>query len=83
MESCFTTDETYDGCEAGDDVTNSGLPLGPGEGEVDVTAEGDDNYTIVALSKSGTSFSYDKAGATVTKDCSDHGAGGCPADGAW
>lgn len=83
MESCFTTDETYVGCEAGDDVTQSGLPLGAGPGQVDVIAEGATNYSIEAESRSGTTFSYVKNGATVTKDCSDRGAGGCPTDGQW
>jgi type IV pilus assembly protein PilA len=84
MESCFTNDETYVGCEAGDDVGDSGLPLGGGAGEVDVTVEAVDGYTIVAESRSGTTFTYQKTGAAGTdKDCSAHGEGGCPSDGNW
>ena len=87
MESCFTVDETYAGCEAGDDVQDSGLPLGGGSGQVDVTAESADGYTIVATSESGTTFTYDKDTSTdpvtIDKECSAHGEGGCPSDGNW
>jgi type IV pilus assembly protein PilA len=85
MESCFTNDETYAGCEAGDDVTSSGLPLGAGPGQVDVLAENAVGYEIEAESRSGTTFTYEKdpvTGAT-DKDCSNHGEGGCPTDGNW
>jgi hypothetical protein len=85
MESCFTNDETYAGCEAGDDVGDSGLPLGGGPGEVDVTAENAVGYAIEAESRSGTLFTYTKdpvTGAT-DKNCSNLGEGGCPTDGNW
>lgn len=75
MESCFTTGETYAGCEAGTDVQGSGLPLGGGSGQVDVTAESATGFTIVGTSKSGNTFTYQKAGSTVTKSCT--GSGGC------
>jgi hypothetical protein len=75
MESCFTTGETYVGCEAGPDVTNSGLPLGGGAGQVDVTGESATGFTILATSRSGNTFTYQKAGSAVTKSCT--GGGGC------
>jgi len=87
MESCFTTDETYAGCEAGDDVSDSGLPLGTGQGQVDVVSEDADGYEISALSQSGTEFTYVKdtstTPVTIDKDCDARGDGGCPTDGNW
>jgi type IV pilus assembly protein PilA len=86
MESCYTTDETYVGCEAGDDVQDSGLPLGGGSGQVDVSGESADGYTITAFSESGTNFTYVKdttATPIVNKDCTNPGEGGCPTGGDW
>jgi type IV pilus assembly protein PilA len=86
MESCYTTDETYIGCEAGSDVQDSGLPLGGGAGQVDVSGESANGFTITARSDSGTSFTYVKNTAAtpiVDKDCSARGDGGCPTDGNW
>ena len=80
MESCFTTAEDYTNCETSADVTNSGLPLGTGSGTVDVTAASTTGYTLLATSKSGNTFTYQKAGSTVTKSCT--GGGGCNG-GSW
>jgi type IV pilus assembly protein PilA len=86
MESCYTTDETYAGCEAGDDVQDSGLALGGGAGQVDVTSEDADGFVVEAESQSGNVFTYtkDTAAATIVdKDCTTKGDGGCPTDGNW
>jgi type IV pilus assembly protein PilA len=86
MESCFTVDETYTGCETSDDVLDSGLPLGTADGEVQVSGGTDNGYTITAYSESGTDFSYVKnttANPIVDKDCTARGDGGCPTDGNW
>jgi type IV pilus assembly protein PilA len=83
MESCYTQNETYAGCEAGDDVTNSGLPLGGGAGQVDVTAESATGYTVEAESRSGNIFEIDKAGAVTTRSCTTAGDGACPSSGLW
>ena len=55
MESCFTDNETYSGC----DLSTSGLPVGSGAGEVDVavdTTNPTTTYTVTANSKSGNVF---------------------------
>jgi type IV pilus assembly protein PilA len=74
MESCFTTAETYVGCnETQTDIAGSGLPgLGTTLTIANQTAA---NYTIVGTSKSGNTFTYQKVGSTVTKSCT--GGGGC------
>ena len=86
MESCFTTDDTYTGCETSDDVLDSGLPLGPGKGQVEVTGGDDDGYVITARSESDNVFTYTKdtaAADIVVKDCTTEGEGGCPTGGEW
>ena len=77
MESCFTNAETYVGCGTSADVTGSGIPLGAGAGQAEVTAATATGYTIVAHSRSGTNFTYTKAGSTVTRTCSAASTGGC------
>jgi type IV pilus assembly protein PilA len=83
MESCFTTAETYVGCDTSTDVTQSGIPIGAGSGKVAITIGGANAYTLVGTAKSGHTFTYDKNGGTVTKSCTPAaGGGGCNA-GTW
>jgi type IV pilus assembly protein PilA len=83
MESCYTQTQDYTSCEASADVTDSGLPLGTAQGEVDVAAAGADNYTIDALSESGTTFTITKTGGVLVKPytCDNAGEGGCQGSG--
>jgi type IV pilus assembly protein PilA len=85
MESYYSQAQTYVGGEASSDVTGSGLPLGGGDGQVDVSGEGTDDYTITAFSKSGTDFTIVKTnGAAPVRDCTAPGEGGCPSpNGNW
>jgi type IV pilus assembly protein PilA len=88
MESCFTQTQTYVGCEAGKDVQDSGLPLGAAAGQVDVSGEAADGYTITATSKAATggnnhTFTITKAAGKLTKpySCTPAGEGGCASAG--
>jgi type IV pilus assembly protein PilA len=84
MESYYATEQTYKGAEASPDVTKSGLPLGAAKGQVDVTAEDDNTYTIVAFSESGGKFTISKdANGKITRSCDKKGEGGCPSDLTW
>jgi type IV pilus assembly protein PilA len=84
MESFYAGEETYVGGEASDDVQDSGVPLGTASGEVDVTGEAADGYTINALSESGTTFTMTKTGGLAPeRSCDDPGNGGCPTSGSW
>jgi type IV pilus assembly protein PilA len=84
MESCFTNAETYVGCDTNSDVTQSGIPIGGGSGQVAISGMSASGYTLTGTSKSGTTFTYVKNGATVTKTCSNNGQGGCgPAANPW
>jgi hypothetical protein len=64
-------------------VTNSGIALGGGAGQVTVTPNGTTGYTIVAHSKSTNNFTITKSGANITRACSTSGKGACPAAGTW
>ena len=77
MESCFTNAETYVGCATSADVTGSGIPLGAGAGQAEVTASTATGYTLVGHSRSGNDFVYTKAGSTVTRTCTTASTGGC------
>ncbi|HEY7454397.1 MAG TPA: hypothetical protein VH683_07525, partial [Thermoleophilaceae bacterium] len=80
MESCFTTAETYVGCDAAQaDIAGSGLPLST----LAISGQSATGYQIVGTSKSGHTFTYLKNGATITKSCTPAaGGGGCNA-GSW
>jgi type IV pilus assembly protein PilA len=89
MESCFTQQQTYAGCEAlvDGDVQTSGLPLGTGAGQVDVVdaSQTADAYTIEAESKSGNVFTITKSAGKFVKPytCTTGGKGGCSSSGTW
>jgi type IV pilus assembly protein PilA len=79
VESCFTTVQDYTNCLASDDVVNSSLPLGTAQGQVTVTGATTDDYTVNAVSKSGTTFTITKTDGKFVKPytCSAGGKGGC------
>ena len=83
MESCFAGAESYAACDASTDVTESGIPLGTAEGEVEISGLGDETYVLTGLSRSGESFVYDKdttrTPATLKTCTGDHGCNG----GSW
>ncbi len=71
MESCYTTTETYVGCPASTDVTDSGIDLA----NVTFANETTTGYRITAESASGNTFTVTKAANGVTRTCT--GDGGC------
>jgi type IV pilus assembly protein PilA len=84
LESCFTDDHTYVGCDTSQDVTDSGIPIGPGAGEVSISGLAADGYTVVGHSKaSGHNFTIEKTGGgSPTRSCVPVGKGACPSTGA-
>ena len=90
IESCFTDTQSYNDSSCTNDGNgnkgpkNTGLNLGAGSGQVQVTAAGTDAYTIVALSKSGNHFSIIKSSSgTSTRTCDSAGSGSCLSTGSW
>ncbi len=87
VESCYVNDQSFALCSTAAQLSDPGgsvgVDIGPGAGQASITTTAT-TYSIVGHSKSGTDFSYAKAvDGTVTKDCTSHGHGGCPADGKW
>jgi type IV pilus assembly protein PilA len=80
MESCFTTAETYVGCDAAQtDIASSGLPLAT----LAISGQSTTAYTLVGTSKSGHTFTYAKTAAGTTKTCTPAGGGGGCNAGTW
>jgi hypothetical protein len=84
MESCFTTAETYIGCNATQtDIASSGLPVGGTTPALVISNQSTTAYTIVGTSKSTNTFTYAKTAAGAAKSCTPtSGGGGCNA-GTW
>jgi type IV pilus assembly protein PilA len=90
MESCFTDDQTYIGCNAANTnlvKANSGLDVQDATptaaGKVGLTGQTITGYTVEAMSKSGAIFKIVKAGGAVTRTCDKPGKGACKSDSTW
>ena len=71
LESYYTEGDTY----VGFDGAGSGIEVGAGEGQVALTALGEDTFTITATSKSGNTFAIEKLDTGVTQRTCDDSAG--------
>jgi type IV pilus assembly protein PilA len=84
MESCFTDNETYVGCKAKLDAAATGLNIGTGAGQVEVSTESATGYVVIAHSKSNggaRTFTITHAsGSADARTCTPVG-GGCSASG--
>ena len=69
IETCFTDGQTYVGCSI---PATSGLPVGTGQGQVQVSGQGSDTYVVTAYSKSGCNFIITRptGGGAVTRTTS-------------
>src|SRR5512138_1747679 len=62
LESCYTDANTYVGCPG----SVTGLSVGTGAGQVEVTGLAVDTYTVIGHSKSGNTFTITKASNGLT-----------------
>ena len=84
VESCYSDAQTYSNCDTAGDLGNTGLDIGTGSGQVQVSGATSDTYTIVASSKSGNSFTITKrTNGTVSRTCSTANSGSCLSSGTW
>jgi type IV pilus assembly protein PilA len=88
VEACYANQQTYANCtpDANKKIDGAltGLDIGPGAGQVEVTAAAVDSYTIVAHSKSTGNFTIQKAAdGTTTRSCDKPNEGGCPSNSKW
>jgi type IV pilus assembly protein PilA len=83
LESCYTTSQAYTNCSTSQDVTESGITVGTGNGEVAITP-GASSFTVIAKSESGNSFTITKpTSGAITRRCTATGSGACPGSGNW
>ncbi len=85
VESCYATEQTYDNCETSQQLGNTGLNLGTGDGQVRVVSADSDEYVITAKSKAtGQSFTITKRDTgVIERSCDLDGKGCCPSTGIW
>ena len=84
VESCFADSQDYANCTTATQLGTTGLNLGSGQGQVEVTSGSGSSYTIVGHSKSGNNFTITKtSGGTPTRTCTTTGQGSCPSSGTW
>ena len=83
VESCNTEKNDYRACDTSSALGPTGLSLGSGPGDVEVTATTTDTYTLRAHSRSGHWFDISRADDGMRHACGPAGAGGCHADSTW
>jgi type IV pilus assembly protein PilA len=84
LESCYSTIETYVGCDTSKEVLDSNIPLGSGAGQVNLTTLAANRYEIVGQSASGNHFTITKlASGPLSRTCITAGQGACPSSGDW
>ncbi|MBN1530236.1 MAG: type II secretion system protein [Thermoleophilaceae bacterium] len=84
LESCYANDSSYGNCASSQDVVASGIEVGTGSNQVNLSTLATGSYQIVAKSASGNSFTITKSGSgPVERRCSSTGSGGCPSSGNW
>ena len=89
ISSCYEEVDGYLGCTARLTPAETGLPVAPGPGNVQIIAESPTGYTIVAVSKGESggvnhtyTITYEQA-TGIVHDCGVRGKGGCPVAGDW
>jgi type IV pilus assembly protein PilA len=85
VESCYANEQTYANCQTAAQLPNTGLDIGPGNGQVQVTVAGQDHFTIVAKSKNTHEFTIKKITGTgvIERTCTPVNQGACPSTGKW
>jgi type IV pilus assembly protein PilA len=81
VESCYAQKQAYTNCVTAAQLGNTGMTIGNGQGQVEVSSPAAQGYVIVGHSRSGNTFTITKDAATgaISRTCSDTGAGngGC------
>ncbi|MDT5011613.1 MAG: type pilus assembly protein PilA [Mycobacterium sp.] len=84
VESCFADTQDYSSCQTAN-LTQTGLNLGTGAGQVEVSAVGTSGYLVTGHSQSGNAFMIARDGTTgvISRTCTTVNVGGCKASGSW
>jgi type IV pilus assembly protein PilA len=89
IEACWANQQTYVGCTAQLTAAATGLPMGPGVGQVRIVQETVNGYELTATSKAADgnanhSFTIiHNIGGIFDRQCGPAGYGGCRPDGSW
>jgi type IV pilus assembly protein PilA len=87
IEACFATEQDYTKCTTSGnslDGNPTGLQIGTGSGQVTVQGQsGTTGYQVVAVSKSGITYTITKDATGSTRTCSAASSGGCKSDKTW
>jgi hypothetical protein len=84
LRRCEARTKDYRRCSDPADLRRAGVPLGPGPGQVRVTARGRHGFAIQSFSARGGQFGLSEfPSARVLRTCEIRGSGACPADGFW
>lgn len=84
VESCYTDTQTYATCLTATALGNTGLSIGTGAGQVQITSSAADQFQITGFSETGNQFRITKAPTTgiITRTCTKVKDGACPSTGA-
>ncbi len=85
VEACFADTQTYVTCQTATQLGTTGLDIGPGAGQVQVTAAGVDTFTVTAYSRNAShTFAINRlAAGGYTRTCGTASDGGCKATSTW
>ena len=85
VEACFADTQTYVTCQTASQLGTTGLDIGAGPSQVQVTAAAVDSFTVTAYSANGShTFSINRlAAGGYTRTCGTPSDGGCKAGGTW
>ena len=86
IESCYANEADYTKCTpSGNSVDGSptGLQIGSGKGSVSFGAADSTDYSVVATSNSGNTFTITHSPSGNARACSAGGSGSCPTNSSW
>ncbi len=85
VEACFADTQTYVSCQTATQLGTTGLDIGAGPSQVQVTAAGVDSFTVTAYSQNNShTFSINRlAAGGYTRTCGSPSDGGCKATSTW
>ena len=85
VEACFADTQTYVSCQTATQLGTTGLDIGAGAGQVQVTAAGVDSFTVTAYSQNAShTFSINRlSGGGYTRTCGSPSDGGCKSTSTW
>ena len=83
IEACHVDQGDFRDCDEGPDLNRTGMPIGPGRGEVSVTEADRDTYLITSTSKTGSEFTVRRDATGRVRACDPPGEGGCRTGSVW